>query len=1027
MNYRPSHTRRVWPLLATPFLLAASLLAQAPAPSGADGLEAKSDAEQKVIELEPVSVTGTNIKRLDVEKVLPVTLLNQEAMEARNAITPADLLTALPQVTNLPINETTQGSAGARGDIAAINLRGIGASNSLVLLDGRRLVAHPTSGGLNYSTNINQLPTQGIAQIEILRDSASSVYGSDAVAGVVNYIMRRDFRGTELRVRFGAPEQGEGQSIQTTLGYGMDFAGGKGRIFATIDYLYRDAIYLSDRDFTKSANHIAQAPAPFNVPGSGFDGRAVVGIYPTFLIAGSATTNYFRPVNGALTLTSAAPTRAANPEFYTDLNTYFIGQPRSNRTNVYSSAEYDIKPQITAFGDVLYYNAHSMTQRQPISITAPTVDMLAPLSVDNPYNPYGSRFYDPAGAPNPDGTPRLVGTPKQISLASEYIKGNPPDKTLVDADTYRIVAGLRGKFFSTWTWEIGSLFSRSSVVDRSPYYVRESLLQKALMRTDASAFNPFGYTFKVVNGAVVPDQVYNNPQSVLNTFDQGFRRDGRSELRSADGRASGQIFDLWSGPVSLAVGAEGRRESFSDLRPPYVSVNPPNSGLDPTDNDFLQFPPAPDSNGHRTVASAYAETVIPLSEAKNHVPLVQQFEVTGSARYEHFSDFGSTTKPKVGVNWRPASFVMLRASYSEGFTAPSLPLLYQPAQYNTSGGTGTIDPYRNPVTNEGGYATRTISSGNRQLKAADSIGRSIGAVVDVPMVKGLSFSADYWEISRTNVISSRSTTEILNTDANLLRAATVSALSSGTPIGSINLGSGTSAYKGDPAVVRYAVSPADIAAFANSTNAAVVGQILSISTPFLNLAEDFASGWDLSLNYVSRAFSFGRFTLNSDWAYLRRSYTIQAPPNATPVVTDRININGASRWHNASTIAWRMKNWSAGWSAYYTGSFGDTGATTTQALWDSLGHPTYITKQFTAGSYSYYYRIHDSLTYNATVAYHFGSSAPSWLHATSLRLGIINVFDKAPPLASGATGYSTGVYQNLLAGRTWTFEVTKQF
>jgi len=106
--------------------------------------------------------------------------MSRDAMEARSALTPADLLLALPQVTNVPLNETTQGSAGARGDIAAVNLRGLGSSNSLILLNGRRLVAHPTSGALNYAANVNQLPTQGIAQIEVLRDSASSVYGSDA-------------------------------------------------------------------------------------------------------------------------------------------------------------------------------------------------------------------------------------------------------------------------------------------------------------------------------------------------------------------------------------------------------------------------------------------------------------------------------------------------------------------------------------------------------------------------------------------------------------------------------------------------------------------------------------------------------------------------------------------------------------------------------------------------------------------------------------------------------------------------------
>lgn len=991
--------------------------------------------DDDVLTMDAFAVTGSNIKRVDAETILPVTVMTADDMNLRDYDTPIELLTAMPQVTSMPINETTQGSAGARGDVGAINLRGIGSSNSLILLDGRRLASDPSSGAASYAVNVNQLPTQGIARIEVLRDSASSIYGSDAVAGVVNYIMRDDFRGTELKVRYGVPEEGGGQTIDSTLTLGRDFANGKGRILTTIDFFYRDAIFLSDRSFTASADHTAQAPAPFNIEGSGMDGRGTVGNWPTYEIGSGTATNYFYPLSAAPgtppSLTAIAPTRAASPQYYSNLNEYFIGSPLIHRGDMFSKIEYDLTDRISAFSDLSYYHSDATTQRQPISITAPTVDVPDIMAVDNPYNPYGSRYYDVNGAPNADGTPRIKGTPRTITLLSEFVKDLPPDKTIVDANSYRMVGGLRGKIGGTWTWETAGLFSRYDVTDHSPFYVRASLLQAALLNTTTTtAFNPFGYTFKVVGNTVVPDQVYQNPSSVMDTFITHFRRDSQSEIGSGDFRASGELFNLWSGPVSLAFGGEIRHEEFSDLRPPFISLNPPGSGLDPTKNDVLQFPPAPNSAGERTVYSVYSEGVVPLVAAQNHIPLVERLEFTASVRFEDFSDVGTSTKPKIGLNWKPVDFLMLRASYSEGFTAPSFPYLYAPFQYNTSGGSGTVDPYRNPITNEGGYAIRTITSGNKALKPADSVAKSAGAVLDVPGVKGLSISADYWEISRTNVIGTRATSEILATDASLLAAYTQKELAAGVPIGQINLGSGTADYKGDPAVVRNPTSAADIATFAAydaahpSSLAAPVGDIFSLYEPYLNLAEDFASGWDLSLNYSLPEFSFGRISFDSDWAYLRRSYTLTIPPNSAPIFSDRMNVGGASRWRGTSDIVWHQANWSAGVSAYYIGSFADTGATTTQAVWQSLGKPSYIVRQFTGGTYVYEYRVHDQTTYNAFAQYRFGPNRRSWMKNTTVRLGVINLLNQAPPLGSGAVGYPTSVYDTL-AGRTWTIELTK--
>ena len=990
-----------------------------------------SSTGEPIIQMEAMSVTGTNIKRMDIEKVLPVTIVSADEMQLRNALTPVDMLTALPQITGVPANESTSGSAGARGDNANINLRGLGANASLILLNGRRLAPDPSTSPL--VVNVNQLPNQGIRQIDVLRDGASSIYGSDAVAGVINYIMKTDFIGTELRFRYGDPQGGGGSNEEGTVTFGRTFANGKGRVMTTFDYLYRDSLYLKERSYLANADHSAQAPAPFNSPSSTFNGTGSVGLYPSFQIGAATAITYFRPVNGVPAITAVAPNHVSNPDFYYNGNLYNSASPRTKRSNWYTGAEYDLSDRITAFFNLSLYRSSSMTLRQPISLSAPTSEPVVPVSVDNPFNPYGSRFYSPTGASNPDGTPRLTGTPQPLTLLSEVILDLPPDAIFVSAGSNRILGGLRGKLTDTWTWESAVLYTNSFAHDRSPNSVRESLFRAANMLTNTSsstgfaaestAYNAFGYTFKVQGGAVVPDQPYHNPASVINQFIDLWSRDGTAKIESVDARASGSVFTLWSGNINLAIGAEYRKENFSDTRPMDISYR----------NDFYISSPVPDNRGDRTISSAYAETTIPLVASKNQIPLVDSFEVTGSGRFEKYSDFGNTTRPKVGLNWKPVQSVMFRASFNEGFIAPGLSQLFQPLSSLIGSAPGSTDLYRNPVTKEGPYVTLQISSGNRNLKPATSIGKGFGAVIDVPYVKGLTVTADYWQISEADLIGSRSTTQIQTSDAALLTAYTKQQLAAGVAIGSINVGAGTAAYKGDPAIVRYAPSAADLATFAaynaaNPTNQfAAVGQIVSTNAPLLNLAQGYISGADLGLSYTLPRTTFGRLAVTSDWTYLRKSYTVNAPPNSTPVTTYSVGANGNARWRGTSTLTWSKGAWSSGVSAYYIGKFTDTGATTTQAVWDSLGDPTYIAKQFDAGAYTYRYVVHDTLTYNAFMGYDFGLMRQEWWKPTRLKLGIINVFDTKPPLQSGGFGYSTSVYGGLVPGRTWTLELTKDY
>ena len=983
--------------------------------------------------VEEVVVTGSNLRRTDAEGVLPVTVLGQDAMNLRDALTPVEMLTALPQVTGVPASEAPRGGSGARGDISTVSLRGLDASATLVLLNGRRLVAHPTTEQMNFAPNINQLPTQGLARIEVLRDGASSIYGSDAVAGVVNYITNRNFEGTQGRMRIAGPEHGGGESVQATLTHGNQFAEGRGRWLTTFDAFNREPIYLRDRDFSASANNSSRVPAPFNALGGPFDGRAAGGVFSSFRVGAGTQTNYFRPVNGALALTNVAPTRANNPEFYGNTNDDNMALGDSLRFNSFTSIEYELNDSVTLFSDLSFYKAESQLIRSPLVLNAPAADQLAPMAIDNPYNPYGSRFYDPAGTPNADGTARLVGTPRTISLVGGPFNSALNEETNVDSQTYRVVGGARGKIANRWDWEVGGLYSYSKVSDKSPEHVRESLFHEALLRTTPdSAYNPFGYTFKVAGGAVVPDQPYTNPQGVYDSFMQEWARYGNSTLGSIDARVSGSLLSIWSGDISAALGAEYRVEKYEDFRPPFAGVNPVGSGLDPNDNDFSPASPKPDASGDRNVTSVYAEAILPLVSRANGVPLVDTLELTASVRHERYSDFGETTKPKVGLNWRPVRPLMIRASYNEGFTAPSLPLLNSKNQWSYAGPPGAVDVYRNTATNEGPYISRNGTSGNPDLQPVDSEGISAGFVLDVPFVRGLSVSADYWQIKQSNLIGSLSAAQIRNSDLLLLQSYTLQQIAAGVPVGSIDLGEGTTGYRGDPAITRDAPTDADRALFAayNAANPgsplATAGRVFQIDAPPLNLSDGVTAGWDFSVNY-NLLLPIGELTLNTDWSLVTKSHTTLDLPGGVTLYNERLNVDGVTKWRGSTTASWRNGDWAGGLSAYYIGSYADSLATTTAALYESLGRPDYIVKQYTGNATVYRYKVDDVLYFNGFGAYTF--SAGGWLNDSTVRLGIINLTDKEPPVSSGnfGFGYSGSVHGSLVAGRTWTLEFSKQF
>jgi hypothetical protein len=328
---------------------------------------------------------------------------------------------------------------------------------------------------------------------------------------------------------------------------------------------------------------------------------------------------------------------------------------------------------------------------------------------------------------------------------------------------------------------------------------------------------------------------------------------------------------------------------------------------------------------------------------------------------------------------------------------------------------------------------RTYFGGNEDLEAQESEGRTFGFVFDVPSVNGLSFTADLWKITRTNILGQRTVAQISASDTALLQAYTREQIAAGVPVDQIDVGSGGPDYRGDPDVERFPLTAEDLAAFAvyNAANpddpAAPAGRIFSRNRPFLNLSSSDHQGVDFGFRYVMPRRSWGRLVVSSDWSRLSRSKSVLAPANVEPTFNDNLYAGGAAKWRSTSNVFWDKGAWNAGLGIYHIGETHDSGATTTAQIYEDLSQPSYIAPHFTAGRTLYRLVIDPMISYNVSVGYRFERESSKWLGDTRVRLSIANLTDEEPPLASGAFGYDPSVNQSLLSGRAWNLEVTSKF
>lgn len=957
--------------------------------------QAAAPAGSTAVEVEEIIVTGSSLKRED-DAALPVTVVSKEEMDLRDAGTPVDLLTSLPAVTGVPLNESTQGGAGARGDVAGVAMRGLGTGSTLLLLNGRRIAAHGIASGTNMTVNANTMPARGLERVDVLRDGASSIYGSDAVAGVVNFIVDNKFVGNDIEAQVGITEIGSGADRRITLTHGGYYFDEKLHWITTLDAYDRDP--LESSDVGGDSNKLSKAPYGFDSTSGPFFDRNVSSQYPRFTIAGVSGTRYMVPTADGAIVRNTQPDRTdpIEGQAYFDMNEGY-SLPSTTRFNWFNQVDYKLNDSVTLFGEGLLYYAKSTMERPPVAYSS-TADIPIVISASNPNNPFGS----------------------DVTLLNYRFVDNGNERAEVETMAYRLVAGARGNFSDAWNWETAATYSRNGTHDISQNAIRESAMRAAIA---SGAYNPFGYTFSGTGAGAQPAALDPNDQDVIDTFSQHFRQTGRDILTTVDARVTGELFDTWAGAVQVAAGGEYRFEDYALYRPQFHGMNYENdAGLDPENNDFVQASPVDNIFDDRTVTAGFLETIIPLAAPENELLGLYSLSIGASLRYEHYDDFGSTTNPKFTMDWRPIREVMIRGSYNEGFRAPNLAMM----NYSRETVASYADPYRQGLSGGESSPRLQTSGALGELGPETSKGVTAGIVVDIPWVEGLRFSVDYFQIKMDNVIATPNASQIRNDDAALLRAATAAALAAGQSIDQIDLGSGTDSYAGNPNVVRAAVTDADREAFAaynsNPANAnnqlATVGALINTLTPFANADKQEVAGYDFNITYNMPAFDWGKVSFSTDWTYLDKFTQTGGLSGVSSVL---LGADGNTRLRGSAALSWSYETWAAGLSAYYIGDYADTSAVFAPTAGDT-SVPNYVK---TVGGVKYW-KVDDNITFNAFVSKTLVSESKLF-DGMTVRVGVKNLLNEEPPLSPDIAGYDAEVYNSIAMGRTWTLRLNKSF
>jgi iron complex outermembrane receptor protein len=960
--------------------------------------------------VEEVTVTGSRISRSDYVANSPIVSLSSDTLENTGRVTVESALSQMPQFSGaFGQGNTGSTSTGLNGGQANASLRGLGSKRTLILMDGRRLQPSNPDG----SVDLNTIPEALIENIEVITGGASTTYGSDATAGVVNFRLRRNFKGVELNGQTGVSDYGDGNTYRITATAGSAFADDRGHGVLSFDYTRRDRAQQGKRDYftfrttTPGLSTIPQGNAIFgsNLPTLAAVNSVFVGQYGTQALTGNAAGRYTGQIgfNTDQTLFSTAGVPVLN---YRDPQTdeaYIVNsgtnsqqvnfgynggslQADLDRYSVFGKVDYDVTDSIKAFGQVSY------TTYSSVGITNPTL-------ASNVYGltvPTTNPFITPAfrsilaSRPNPNAAFTFY---KALNILGPRVQS-------YDYDVYQLTAGLSGKIgFRDWTWDLYANTSRAKFQNAQTGGASAGAIARLLNSPTggtelcAGGFNPFG------NVTPSQDCVAYISRRTLNT----------NELRqkTIEGNIQGGIATLPAGDLRFALGADYRTNSY-DFQPDSQLSLPDGT------SDILGYSVLRAAGGTVKAGEAYGELLVPLL---HDIPLIKQFDLDLGYRYSNYNSVGGVHAYKADANWQVFDALRLRGGYNRAIRAPSVGELYAPVSTGSvaigspTATTSTGDPcdvrssYRvgangaqvRALCLSQGVPTAIIDSyqlgtaqvfaltgGNPDLEEEIADTYSAGGVIQSPfsspVFRNMSLSVDYYRIDIKQAVGPLSIAQAFQF--------------------CFNSGGNNPQY----AASNYYCSLIS----RNTANGVPVNPL----QPLLNLGTfkvrgiDVQFDWKVNLSDIGLGGDAGTIALNTAVSYLE-SFKIQALPGAP--------------------------------SYDYAGSIG-TGVETTAGLahpeWKSV---TSFTYSLGGASLGLRWRYIDSMISSARVvnpasttrgvaAYNvFDLNARFETgETTEFRMGATNLFNKKPPQVGDTEGnYDAQNYD--VIGRYFFIGITKKF
>ena len=728
---------------AAAFVLAAALSGAAaaqtaptaPVPTTADpataAVVAQAAADAGEAAPSDIVVTGSRIARNGFSAPTPTTVVGIQDIQKAAPANIADFVNQLPQLSGSATTRTNNAntSTGANG-LNALNLRSLGTNRTLVLLDGRRVVSSAT----NAAVDINNLPSALVERVDVVTGGASAAYGSDAVAGVVNFVLQKKFTGLKGSISGGITDRSDGENANGYLAGGAPFADGRGHVLVSVEGLYQKGIGSLDPSKRKwfDKTNLLLNPAwtatngqPRRIIRNNVNNLTVAqgGVITTTALANTQFGDGGTPLPFERGSLIADPLMVGGNNWF-ETNSVALDS-KLKRWAGYGRASYELTDDIEFIAEGSYAYARTggvaAYQRYPGNLT---------ISASNAFLPDSIRARAAA-----------AGVTSFRYGYSTFDLGQPYNQAT--RETYRGVAALEGSVFGDWKWDVYYQYGQTDaafVLNNTTNTARFAEAIDAVRNTAGQIVCRSSLT-NPTNGCV-PLNIFGynvaSPQAIGYVKGRA-TQDLTIKQNVAAASLSGEAFELWAGPVSIALGAEYRKEQVSGTGDAISAVNGWYTG------NFKG------TNGSYTVKEGYGEIVVPLA---NDMPFLRVLELNAAGRYTHYSTTGGVETWKVGLTWKPVNDIRLRGVLSRDIRAANLNELF--AAGNTQSSEIT-DPVRNAS-----YRANRLIIGNTSLRPEKADTRSFGVVYSPSFLRQFTASFDYYSIKLKDAITSLGSQELID-------------------------------------------------------------------------------------------------------------------------------------------------------------------------------------------------------------------------------------------------------------------------